>query len=466
MYDEQWVIGDQPVSTLNFNNNSIALDSIAPVGPYFLTNADICDEQGNLLYVTDGLYIGDRNGDTLENGTGINPCGWTTESECCGLDIPQAALFIPKPGDSRYFYLLHFSFDALDSGRPGTIYYSLIDRNGNGNKGSVVQKNVPIIQDVVLRGGGMTACKHANGRDYWIVMGGFNSDTFYRFLLTPDTIAGPFVQAIGPIFPPPGDIAYSKFSQDGSKYVTGIYQGPVLVMDFDRCSGLFSNPDSIFNQSCGPGSCSGSGSVEFSPSGRFIYVGNVTTLNQYDLQASNIQDSVMIYYNDSTQLAELATAQIAPNGKIYISTWNGGYYYMHVINNPDAKGDSCGFVYGGQTTKSADCMSVPNLINYKLGPLVGSGCDTISAIKEQIRDNRQLRIAPNPADKYVYVEMGMPGDYEFDLVNTFGQLIASKQTRQVDIFDTEGLADGVYFIKAINRQNLREAITKKVIVVH
>ena len=104
---------------------------------------------------------------------------------------------------------------------------------------------------------------------------------------------------------------------------------------------------------------------------------------------------------------------------------------------------------------------LPNMINYNLGALVGSGCDTIRAGITQVNKNDLLRVMPNPADKYLYVEMGMQGNYEFDLVNESGQVIAKRETRQVDNFDTERLADGVYFVRVIDKVTNVEIIAKK-----
>ena len=314
----------------------------------------------------------------------------------------------------------------------------------------------------------MTACKHANGRDYWLVMGASVINKFYTFLVTPDSIIGPFIQTIGPKFPGPYDNAYSKFSQDGSKYATGVIGGPVLIMDFDRCSGEFSNPDTLFNQGCVPPySCNGSVGLEFSPSGRFLYVSGVSNMNQYDLWSSNIQDSVQVYLADSSDLAEIHMLQLGPNGKLYGCPYNGGFYFYHVVNQPDLKGDSCDFVWDGQPTYSENSMALSNLINYKLGPLAGSGCDTIpTAINSSPPKTDLLRIMPNPADKYVYIEMGMRGNYEFDLLNAVGQVIARKETRQVDIFDTEGLASGVYLLRVTDMQHANSPVSKRLVVAH
>jgi hypothetical protein len=239
-------------------------------------------------------------------------------------------------------------------------------------------------------------------------------------------------------------------------------------MDFDRCSGLFSNPDTIFNQGCNPPySCDGISSIEFSPNGRFVYTTDVYSLNQYDLWASNIQDSVSIYNNSNSQPG-LDMLQIAPNGKIYISTWNGigGFDFIHVIKNPDSKGDSSYFVYGGQHMPGVDNLGLPNMINYRLGPLMGSGCDTIASLTERLVRENPLRIIPNPADKYVYVEISMQGSYEFDLLSAEGQLMDKKETKQVDIFDTENLSDGVYFLRVIDKGFNNAEATRKLVIRH
>jgi hypothetical protein len=478
-YDAQWVIGPN-ISVLNFQNiDTVQLDSIPNSNmAIFLTSASISNASGNLLYFTNGIFISDKNGDTLPNGYGLSPCPYTDSWSVPGLNIPQAALFIPKPGDSTEYYLIHFSNDTLGSALPGTLYYTQVKDSGSGY---VIKKNIPFGKGI-FRQGGMTACKHANGRDYWVVMGLNNSNEYFTYLFTPDSVLGPFIQDIGAYYGLPYDLPYSKFSQDGCKYATGAHEGLVTVMDFDRCSGVFSNPETIFNNASldtAIDTLTGSCAVEFSPNGRFLYVGNVININQYDLGTSSIQDSVALYNASDSDVFLEGYLQLAPNGKLYVSTWNGGANFIHVINYPDEIGDSCDFVYGGQPTLSINSFNFPNLINYKLGPLIGSGCDTIpvdtpSALQSVAAYNNLLRVLPNPADKYLYVEMGTPaseqsgrqGNYEFQLLNEMGQLIDKRETRQIDIFDTERLASGTYFIKAIDRNRSDFNITKKVVVSH
>lgn len=464
-YDAQWVTGPL-TSVLDFrNSDTVELYTVPGAMPMTITEADICDEAGNFLYFTNGIYIADKNGNSIANGSGLSPCAFTSAWADQGLPIYEGALFLPQPGSTRYYLLFHYSNDTLQDDRPGTLYYSIIDKEGNSGQGEVIEKNIVFCKGE-FREGGMTACKHANGRDWWVVMGESNNNVFDKFLVTPDSVLGPFTQAIGPVFALPDDLAYTRFSQDGSKFAAGAVAGYVLVMDFDRCTGEFSNPNNIFNLSRETPPASGSVAQEFSPNNRFLYVSDNINLNQYDLWSVNGQDSIEVYRADSSDNVHIAEIQLAPNGKIYGATWAGGYYFFHVVNNPDEKGDSCGFVFGGQPTLSINSASLPTMVNYNLGALVGSGCDTITAGFVEPPITRQLYIHPNPADKYVYCEMPIQGNFEFLLLNSTGQLIDKRQTPQIDIFDTENLPAGMYFILAIDRQTGAQMAAQRVTVVH
>lgn len=463
LHGANWMVGPT-TSILDFRNDTVV---VSPISAWMNTtdaNAVISDEAGDLLYYTNGIFIADRNGDSVLNGNGISPCPYTTQQAIHGLNVPQAAMFLPMPGDARYYYLFHFSNDTLNDGRPGTLYYSVIDKYGNLGLGEVIDKN-HIYYKGVFWGGGMTGCKHANGRDWWIVMHGRNNNTFSTFLLTPNGISDTLTQNIGPNYNGPFDVIRSSFSNDGNKYVVGADVGVITVLDFNRCNGEFSNPITI-NNCPEPATISGESGVSFSANGRFVYASDRLNLTQYDLWSVNIQDSVEIYRTDSGDFAQMAFLQLAINGKLYCSTWNGGFYFLHVVNKPDEKGDSCGFVFGGQPTLSLNSFNLPNMPNYRLGALVGSGCDTIIDVGLETLDRGRPRIQPNPANKYVYVEMPLHGDFVFELVNETGQLIERKETRQVDIFDTENLPNGVYFLKVTDKKSSSVNYLQKIVVQH
>ena len=309
----------------------------------------------------------------------------------------------------------------------------------------------------------MTACKHANGRDWWIIMHGKNNNRFFKFLFTPNGISDTLVQDIGATYVGPYDDSYACFSLDGSKYACGAFAGLITLMDFDRCTGMFSNAVTINNLD--GQTESGEGPLVFSPNGRFLYVSDRVDLTQYDLWSSNIQDSTIIYQVDSTDNAQINYINLAINGKIYGSTWNGGFHFLHVVNYPDSLGQACHFVRGGQPTLSTDSWTLPNMPNYMLGPLTGSACDTITAIKD-IASNYQLRCQPNPANKFLYVEMSAQGNYLFAMIDMTGKTVAVKDTRQVDVFYTEYLNNGVYLLNVIDKRNSAKLLSKEIVVQH
>jgi hypothetical protein len=469
LHDAQWVFSELP-SVMDFRTpDTVKNYSLSGIFPMFLASANICDEDGNLLFITNGINVYDRDGVELENGSDIVNTPEVQQYQNVGLCWPQVVLFLPMPGNSRFYYLIHFGID--NNSTPRKIFYTKIDKEGNFGKGTVVEKSSIIWQNIEMRGGGMTACKHANGRDWWVIVGLHNTNTFMKFLVTPQGIYDPVFQSIGAVYNGPFDIGYSCFSLDGSKFATSCWRGKITLMDFDRCNGEFSNPILIQNNSgYNPqvDTISGCQGVAFSPSGRYLYAFMRFRGTQYDTWSNNIQDSIQIALTeDSSDQYEFSRTGLAPNGKIYVSTWSGGLSALHVINDPSRFGDSCNFVYGGQPILTVNSVNLPNMINYKLGALIGSGCDTLppNGIND-IDKQSLLNIQPNPANKYVYVEVGKPGTYTITLHDITGKQLLQAQTPQVTIFDTENLPAGTYLINISNTQTGALVESRRVVVQH
>lgn len=80
-YDYVWLSGTTPEDTtsfygtnvMNFNYDTLEIEKQF-VGTYFsVTNASICDENGNLLFYTNGCFIANASHQIMQNGNGLNP---------------------------------------------------------------------------------------------------------------------------------------------------------------------------------------------------------------------------------------------------------------------------------------------------------------------------------------------------------------------------------------------------------
>ncbi|MBL0341583.1 MAG: hypothetical protein IPP71_11960 [Bacteroidetes bacterium] len=155
-----------------------------------------------------------------------------------GLNWYQELTITPDPTNSNLYYL--FSIGVTNS---FGLYYSIVDMSLNGGLGGVVQKNVQLENFKCTDG--LTAIKHGNGRDWWIIFRRWDTvnDLFYKYLITPSGISNVIVQNIGS--PTNNGFTKMKFSPDGNKFAMINLPGLMEVYDFDRCTGVISNPVTI-----------------------------------------------------------------------------------------------------------------------------------------------------------------------------------------------------------------------------
>jgi hypothetical protein len=79
--NNQWIISwyelNHSHSLVDFNNSFPDTTTVISTIRFFLTNASICDTNGQLLFYSNGNVIYNRNHDSLFNTSGLNP-GWLT----------------------------------------------------------------------------------------------------------------------------------------------------------------------------------------------------------------------------------------------------------------------------------------------------------------------------------------------------------------------------------------------------
>lgn len=422
-----------------------------------VTNASMCDTAGNLLFYTNGISIANHQHQIIENGNSLNPGEFTEDWIHKGYPLPQGVLILPFPNQENQYILLHAALERIGSDNHAEttlLYGTLIDMSLNSEEGSVIYKNQILIQDT-LEWGKLTATKHANGRDWWIIVPEFDSNRYYRLLLSPKGVENLGLEHTAHAVEV--GLGQAVFSPDGTKYVRNNLVGGVGVADqldiydFDRCTGLLSNHQHIIYADS-----AGAGGVAISPNSRYLYVSHDRYLFQYDLETENIaevQDTVAEwdgFVHPPIFATRFFLAQLGPNNKIYINT-SSATKYLHIIHQPNEAGLACEVEQRGVELPTFNAFSMPNFPNYRLGALEGSPCDSIVSNTHFIPPKKtDIYLYPNPATNYVKISASVPltRPSYWQLYNGLGQVIKIEQLpthsteHQINL---ENIPNGMYF---------------------
>jgi hypothetical protein len=401
----------------------------------------------------------------MENGDSLSPSEFTFNWAENGLPLIQGAIILPMPGSDSLYYVFHTTpeypvWPAI-SVHTSNLLYSIVDMSKNNGMGSVIEKNVIIVADI-LAWGAINAAKHGNGRDWWVIIKEYESSSYYRVLLSPDGVHNIGRQTVGDAIP--SGLNHSVFSPDGQKYafqsLYHILEGNYLaIYDFDRCTGSFSNAriehyiDSAWT-----------GGVAVSPSSQYLYVSSYDYIYKYNLWADDIlstKDTVAVYdgYEEPvSSFLSLPTRffmpQLAPDGKIYICNPNNTKS-LHVINQPDMDGTACDITQHSFMLPRRNQFSIPVFPNYRLGALAGSGCDTLTVTQAlEARDAVEVEIYPNPASERLSVTISSPtgGPLELVVYNLSGSRVAGRALSGagVHVISTAHLPSGLYWCSVLH----------------
>ena len=384
-----WTFGHQ--AAIDFNSGMAIPDSSVVISRG--SCASICDTTGQLLfyaaYDTSCFHAGvkpghiyNKNNLTMQNGDSLKCGAWYYEM-----------VIIPFPNSDSLFYVFSIGVTTFYG-----LYYSIVDISQNGGLGAVIQKNVQLQSFKMVDC--LAAIKHGNGRDWWIIFRkkennpNAGNDEYYEYLITPNGISNLIVQNVGSVNTTnSGNI---EFNKAGNKLMYTNIMGLMEYYDFDRCTGVLSNPQTIFPEQTFPFSryfWDG----QFSPSGNLFYttmMWDSCYLVQYNLQAANIPASADTLWHTYSHLNSFGQLKLAPDNKIYLSSWYANslqfpYPYadsmynvynmnLSVINSPDSLGALCNFqpysfYLGGKRTY----LGLPNNPDYDMPRLQGSSCDTV-----------------------------------------------------------------------------------------
>ncbi len=279
--------------------------------------ATLSDENGNLMFYTDGSTVYTRNNIIMTNGTDIG--GYSSSAQCVTI--------LPYPGNSDRWYLFVAGLG---------FQYAIVDMS-LGSDGEVISKN-DTLPYPIHNTEKVTAVFKENGIDYWVITQENRDSTYYAYLVTCEGVdTTPVISTLGTISAGQGHL---KPSLDGSLIVNTTWSRPVIppfpgvpgllqTMSFNKYTGQLSNAEVIKQTS--------HYSSAFAPNDTFFYVTNTGgSIIRYNRYANPIASSQYTIGLDTGSMhLDYRGIQLAPNGKIYISRHRGSSTALSVIHDPN-----------------------------------------------------------------------------------------------------------------------------------
>ena len=475
-HDAQMVMGywgNDPV--LQFRPDSVQIEYQSLAFDMVGSSSNISDKEGNLLFYYNGCSMSNADHEIMENGTGFNPGkdydNFCRDSTSAYGGSDQSSLILPLDNKDSLFMLLHITSDYYYIKDTVNLYgiprYSIVDMKANSGKGRVILKNQMYHPDTTMQPGAFTAVRHANNRDWWIINPDeYWSNTIYTTLLRDGALIPTGSQDIGPKW---GQYYHAGFSPDGSKYFRySNYRSGLSVMDFDRETGLFSHERHLPVSQANIFALGGS----FSPSGRYIYIGNGPYLMQIDAEAEElVADTIAVW--DGTvarwgQPAYFGAMQIGPDCRIYMAP---GFCvpFMHVIMEPDKPGKACDVRQHFFTLETPICY-VPHFPNYRLGtgyPYCDPDIKVVTSTNQHVApysDDVATTLYPNPADNRVTIRSSHV-IRSVSIIDMTGRTVIIPEQWPDTVWeaDVSRLPEGVYWVR-IDHSGKERTIFKKLII--
>lgn len=317
--------------------------------------ASLCDAAGDPLFFTNGEVVIARNSVQMPNGFGL----------AGSFSSTQSAVVVPFPDDPDRYYI--FTTPAMAGafsplGITG-LAFSIVDMSLNNGFGDVTVKNQVLTGAVTEK---LTAVRHANGRDIWVVAHAWDSADYFAFLVTcGGAIEGPVTSTAGrvmpflpgpdPVIPLYASVGAMDISPDGSTLAAtwatvqdGNIGGSSFldILHFNDTTGVVSDWLAITHPGNGAVLDVRGYGMAFSPAGSKLYQTEFGRLGfpgqgivrQYDMTAADIPASEFIV---TQSLPEAGLVQAAPDGTMLIALLQSDS--LAGIHFPEVAGAGCGF---------------------------------------------------------------------------------------------------------------------------
>jgi len=444
---------------MRFNNDSIAsIDTVSFPSPFKRFSTSISDSAGNFLMAFNQKYLFDKNGNVLLE--------YDTASYGSMRIFRQSALFFKLKDNTNFYYLISDNIERIDTpfGQPRLnhrtkeIYLTKIK----------IESTIPtiisidtLIRNDTISGGCYHACRHANGRDWWIFRSTYNQQQYLRGLLTPYSIDFDVYTCPGPnLFQQGGR---NQFSSDGSKlfHYIPVETRKMQIYDFDRCTGELSNFREIDFSSFIPYPPYDFTPFVLSPDASKIYMGRSNPTEVYSYQ--NIQ--VDVETNQMSVVADSVFVPIlTPNLKWVVSGYQEVPWTpldkLNVFTQPNELGNASGSLKDLYSLPLGGFfVEQPEYANHLLGPIDGSSCDTLGLDQDYTWLPKVPEVSfviyPNPGQSELNFRTDMPLPINLTITDAQGKLVLQQQFNKSSFTlssEIAALQQGIYFVELRNNE--------------
>jgi len=348
-----WIFEDS--CSLVFDNSQVLANTIP--NEMQGNSAEICDKHtGQLLFYSNGIYVYDKNGNIMPNGSGLLGCYVGS----------QGALIVPNPADDSSYYL--FTTDCTANGGYNGLNYNIVNMRLNDGLGDVEKKNVYVCNNLSEK---VTAVRTCSFNGFWIITYVNTLNDFFAWRLT---ING--IDIDSPVISPSGFVGYPdiydddgclKASPNGNMLIAGFAPHSdtcAYLYNFNKSTGIISIQTKIPWSTIPDKAEQYDFGVSFSPDNSKVYFTNIRdgiscNLYQYDLTTGIV---TFIYQNNPKTNNGVFGLQLGPDGRIYIA--NSNFDSVGVISQPNLAGLACDFnVDGVSVSPHTMFASLPNNID-------------------------------------------------------------------------------------------------------
>ncbi len=390
--------------------------------------------------------------------------GLGNRGNCAFIPISDSILYLFYASAELWVGAPNFAVNFMEKGQKLTsysdgLYLTKVRLNANHRLYILPSEKHILLLDDLFQFQSLMLCKRANGLDWWLIIPKALNSKASRLLIHPDGE----IELMD-------DIEFSDqywrvrsassfaFSPDGSHLARLIVRSDTMfehifeLFTFNRCEGSVHRI--LLDSFPLTPRFSSSGDVEFSESGRFLYIAIGEIILQMD-----IEDPDFFVHRDTiaqwdgflyTFLAPLFDGMWRlPNGKILVNS-AVSTPYMHYINKPDLPGAECMFQQRAimlpvdplNEPYGVDIEALPNFPPFRMKALAEPCSNSITGEKPEA----SIILFPNPGDETV--TLSNASGYDVNVFNAQGQrCLQFKVPFDEEIFQIslDAQAPGVYF---------------------